>query len=108
MTSVPKPLKFLRDKFDVLKEAFDGIVSAICNIAHLLFSLCCHNPSRHFPPSPFPQSEPQPRALLSDVLSVLAITVEDKESLCLKCRLSGTGERISSFGHPYIRYWLVW
>lgn len=23
--------------------------------------------------------------------------------MCLKCRLSGTGEAISSFGHPYIR-----
>lgn len=27
MTSVPKPLKFLRDKFDLLKEAFDKMVS---------------------------------------------------------------------------------
>jgi hypothetical protein len=27
MTSVPKPLKFLRDKFDLLKEAYDKMVS---------------------------------------------------------------------------------
>jgi 26S proteasome regulatory subunit N1 len=74
MTSVPKPLKILRDKFEQLKEAFDKM----------------------------PETPVLPRALLSDILSVLAITVEDSERLCLKCRLAGTGERISSFGHPYI------
>ena len=50
-----------------------------------------------------PETPALPRSLLSDILSVLAITVEDKERLCLKRRLTGTGERISSFGHPYIR-----
>ena len=42
--------------------------------------------------------------MLADVLSVLAVTVEDKNRDCLHFRLAGSKERISSFGHPYIRW----
>ena len=42
--------------------------------------------------------------MLGDVLSVLAVTVEDKDRDCLHFRLAGSKERISSFGHPYIRW----
>lgn len=41
--------------------------------------------------------------VLADVLSVLVMAVEDKERLCLNYRLAGSQERVSSFGHPYIR-----
>ena len=43
--------------------------------------------------------------MLADVLSVLAVTVEDdKNRDYLHFRLAGSKERISSFGHPYIRW----
>jgi len=75
MTSVPKPLKFLKDHFTELQEAHEKMSTE--------------------------QSEA--RAILSDILSVLAMAVEDKEGHCLEYRLSGSNEKISSFGHPYIR-----
>ena len=43
------------------------------------------------------------RELLADVLSVLAMTLDDKERDCLKFRLLGSNESVASFGHPYIR-----
>ena len=39
---------------------------------------------------------------MADILSVLAMTVEDEKS-CLTFRLQGSQEAIASFGHPYIR-----
>ena len=53
-----------------------------------------------------PTEQLEAHSILSDILSVLAMAVEDKEGHCLKYRLSGSNERISSFGHPYIR-WVV-
>lgn len=41
--------------------------------------------------------------LLSDILSVLSMTVDDPNRACLKYRLAGTQESVASFGHPYIR-----
>ena len=75
MTSVPKPLKFLREHFDDLEACYGGLATS--------------SPSRK---------------LLADVLSVLAMAMEDKtERKCLNYRLQGSQEKVSSFGHPYIR-----
>lgn len=41
--------------------------------------------------------------MLADIISVLAMAVEDQERHCLKFHLRGSLERVSSFGHPYIR-----
>lgn len=73
MTSVPKPLKFLRDNFSKLEEVYDqmGTSSSKC--------------------------------VLADILSVLAMAVDDTENKCIKYRLEGSSEKVSSFGHPYIR-----
>ena len=74
MTSVPKPLKFLREHFDELDTCYKNLGTS---------------PSKK---------------LLADVLSVLAMAVDDKaERKCLNYRLQGSLEKISSFGHPYIR-----
>ena len=76
MTSVPKPLKLLREHFDELDSCYNDLVT--------------DSPSKK---------------LLADVLSVLAMAVDDKaERKCLNYRLQGSQEKVSSFGHPYIRY----
>lgn len=73
MTSVPKPLKFLRDHFTKLEEVYNK------------------------------KDSTESKLVLADVLSVLAMAVEDAENKCLKYRLEGSKEKVSSFGHPYIR-----
>ena len=35
---------------------------------------------------------------------MIAMAVDDKEGHCLNYRLTGSREKISSFGHPYIRW----
>jgi len=73
MTSVPKPLKFLRPHFQTLKDRFDTTVG-------------------------------ENKALLSDILSVLAMTMSKpglRESL--KFKLTGTKEALTSWGHEYVR-----
>ena len=73
MTSVPKPLKFLRDHFTKLEEVYSKMSTS---------------PSK---------------GVLADILSVLAMAVEDTENKCIKYRLEGSSEKVSSYGHPYIR-----
>ena len=73
MTSVPKPLKILRDHFSRLEEVYEAMVTS---------------PSK---------------LVLADILSVQAMALEDKERKILQYRLKGSQENISSFGHPYIR-----
>jgi hypothetical protein len=96
MTSVPKPLKFLRPHFVELKEMFNSILSDDRNDIIEL------------------------RARLADVLSVLAMTMgkpEERESLKLKLigakdynTLATRGiesknavENLGSWGHEYVR-----
>jgi len=79
MTSVPKPLKFLRSHFADLKAKFESLSNSMA------------------------------RAYLADVLSVLAMTVASEELGCLKYRLVGSGDPLSTWGHEYIRYaFVVW
>lgn len=97
MTSVPKPLKFLRPHFSVLKDLFNSINGE--SLSNEMLEL---------------------RARLADVLSVLAMTMgkpEDRESLHFK--LAGAKDyeilasnemeskpatdNLGSWGHEYVR-----
>jgi 26S proteasome regulatory subunit N1 len=74
MTSVPKPLKFLRAHYDQLKAAFEEMAPG------------------------------QNRQKLADIVSVLAMTCGRegaKESL--KYRLAGAEEDVGTWGHEYVR-----
>lgn len=73
MTSVPKPLKLLREHFTRLEEMYEKMAT------------CPSKP------------------VLADILSVQAMALEDKERHILRYRLKGSQEKISSFGHPYVR-----
>lgn len=73
MTSVPKPLKLLREFYPRLEEVYEQM-------------------------STFPS-----KAVLADILSMQAMAMEDKERKILRYRMKGSQEKISSFGHPYIR-----
>lgn len=75
MTSVPKPLKFLRPHYDTLKKIYESW------------------PANHLM-----------KRLMADVLSVLAMTMAvagSRESL--RYKLAGTQVNISSWGHEYVR-----
>lgn len=76
MTSVPKPLKFLRPHYDVLAKRFEQL----------------------------PDGEI--KALLADVISVLATTITGKEGerSALKFKLLGTVTDLGSWGHEYLRH----
>mmetsp|Transcript_49059 Transcript_49059/g.140799 ORF Transcript_49059/g.140799 Transcript_49059/m.140799 type:complete len:883 (-) Transcript_49059:135-2783(-) len=74
MTSVPKPLKFLRPSYPVLIEHFDKL----------------------------PASDLKP--FFADVLSVLATTMQKEGSrAALKYRLQGTKDGLTTWGHEYMR-----
>lgn len=76
MTSVPKPLKFLRAHYDTLKGVYDKW------------------PATH-----------DMKKTMADMLSVLAMTMAEKDSMeCLKFKLVGTQVNIASWGHEYVRY----
>lgn len=75
MTSVPKPLKFLRAHYAGMKTTFDGM----------------------------PASEN--RQAMADVLSVLAMNAApegSRESLSFK--LQGSAGDVGAWGHEYVRY----
>lgn len=72
MTSVPKPLKFLRPHLQTLKETFSNL------------------------------AEGENKKLLADIISLLAMTdapVENVMPESLKYRLLGSGEDIGTWGH---------
>ncbi|CAE6171490.1 unnamed protein product [Arabidopsis arenosa] len=74
MTSVPKPLKFLRPHYGVLKEF------------HLKMA------------------ESDLKKMLADILSVLALTMSaEGERESLNYRLTGSEGEIGSWGHEYVR-----
>lgn len=76
MTSVPKPLKFLRPHYDSLKKVYQGWA-----VSHSM------------------------KRMMADVMSVLAMTMAEKGTReCLKFKLQGTHVNISSWGHEYVRY----
>ncbi|KAF5744081.1 hypothetical protein HS088_TW08G00674 [Tripterygium wilfordii] len=74
MTSVPKPLKFLRPHFATLKAYYEQM------------------------------SDSSLKILLADILSVLALTMSaEGERESLKYRLLGSEGDIGSWGHEYVR-----
>ncbi|KAG2494897.1 hypothetical protein HYH03_006832 [Edaphochlamys debaryana] len=75
MTSVPKPLKFLRPHFDALKARHETMSA----------------------------SQAENRALLADVISILATTKELSREV-LKYRLVGSTTELGIWGHEYIRH----
>ncbi|KNE57245.1 hypothetical protein AMAG_02978 [Allomyces macrogynus ATCC 38327] len=75
MTSVPKPLKFLRPHYPALKAVYET----------------------------WPESGD--KAFLADVLSVLGMTYsEDGKRESLKFRMLGTSEAAGDWGHEYVRH----
>jgi len=74
MTSVPKPLKFLRPHFETIKTKCGEMEDATC------------------------------KAICSDVVSLLAMTQDNGLRDCLNHRLTGSDEDIATFGHEYIRH----
>jgi 26S proteasome regulatory subunit N1 len=74
MTSVPKPLKFLRPHYGVLKEFHAKM------------------------------AESDLKKMLADILSVLALTMSaEGERESLNYRLNGSESDIGSWGHEYVR-----
>lgn len=74
MTSVPKPLKFLRPHYGALKSYYDTMTDSVL------------------------------KELLADILSVLALTMSaEGERESLKYRLLGSEGDIGSWGHEYVR-----
>ena len=76
MTSVPKPLKFLRPHYDTLKGIYNSWAPT-----HEMKKTC------------------------ADMMSVLAMTMAEKGKFeCLKYKLAGTQVNIASWGHEYVRH----
>ena len=75
MTSVPKPLKFLKPHYDSLKAVYES-----WDVKHSM------------------------KRSMADVMSVLAMTMQPPNSReCLNFKLHGTQMNISSWGHEYVR-----
>ena len=77
MTSVPKPLKFLREHYDTLKTLYERMPSD------------------------------ETRRFTADVISILAMTMSPEKygtGECLKYRLLGSREELGSWGHEYVRH----
>lgn len=73
MTSVPKPLKFLQEHYDSLKNVFSK------------------------------WTESNTKKALSDILSVIGMTVDDGLD-CLNFKLTGNTNEIGTWGHEYVRH----
>ncbi|CAK9297284.1 unnamed protein product [Gordionus sp. m RMFG-2023] len=74
MTSVPKPLKFLRPFFGQLKTIYEKI------------------------------QDKHTKKFCSDIISVLSMTFATENQDCLNYRLSGSEEEIGSWGHEYVKH----
>ncbi|KAJ3122184.1 proteasome regulatory particle base subunit [Nowakowskiella sp. JEL0407] len=75
MTSVPKPLKFLRPHYTTLIEVYEK------------------------------WKDGDNKRFLSDILSVLSMTyAEEGKRDSLKYRMSGSSEAVGSWGHEYVRH----
>lgn len=79
MTSVPKPLKFLRPHYETLKQLYESMPS---------------DATKRF---------------MADIVSIMAMTITTSDSVntcgdALKYRLFGSHESIGSWGHEYVRH----
>jgi len=74
MTSVPKPLKFLRPHYDTITAFYETV------------------------------ADEELKKQLADVLSVLAMTMASEDSLAsLDYKLKGNAEDLAAWGHEYVR-----
>lgn len=76
MTSVPKPLKFMRSHYGTMKDIYEKLK--------------------------VPLDLEDVRKVCADVISVLAMTMGEKRE-CLKYRLLSDLNSIGDWGHEYIR-----
>jgi 26S proteasome regulatory subunit N1 len=93
MTSVPKPLKFLRNQYDSLKLAYEKITDKVTKVLILYIILyMVKKYSKNLPLKEF----------CADIVSVLGMTISDKRE-CLKYRFLSSKETVGSWGHEYVR-----
>jgi 26S proteasome regulatory subunit N1 len=77
MTSVPKPLKFLREHYDTLRSLYEKMPSD------------------------------ETKRFIADIISILSMTMSTEKygsGECLKYRLLGSREEIGTWGHEYVRH----
>jgi 26S proteasome regulatory subunit N1 len=106
MTSVPKPLKYLKPQYDNIKQIYERTKSNKVKKEKKkerkksTEKLSFYNSFSHCH-----LSLTSMQALFSDILSVLAMTMAKagtRESL--KFKLAGTKDAIGVWGHEYVRY----
>lgn len=96
MTSVPKPLKFLRNQYDSLKAIYEKITDKVTKVCvKSLFDRIIFNDNAEF--------YLKKKEFCADILSVLAMTISEKRE-CLKYRFLSSRETVGSWGHEYVRY----
>lgn len=93
MTSVPRPLKFLRPHYDTLAAYFTTLTSAAAAAATTTTTTNDSN------------EDSEVRRSLADLLAVLAMTreAEATERASLRYKLQGTLEHIDEWGHDFVR-----
>ena len=94
MTSVPKPLKFMRPHYQTMK------VHTFLIIFLLPFLLMCFIFTQDIYEK-FASSDPS-KKFCADIVSVLAMTMSEERE-CLKYRLLGKREEVGDWGHEYVR-----
>ena len=91
MTSVPKPLKYLRPHYARLKAVFESYTDATNKVCIRL----CNSPLILL------------QASASDIVSLLAMTNDNEERECLRYYKSGSRQTMGTWGHEYVRYVLL-
>lgn len=113
MTSVPKPLKFLRPHYNTLKTFYNGMPESDnkvkpCFKCQQHKKKIAHN-AKHTTTFQVENSSGMisfVQKYLADVLSVLSMTMGDDTSRdCLNYKLKGTQGDVGAWGHEYIRYY---
>lgn len=101
MTSVPKPLKFLRNQYDSLKAVYEKITdkSTKVRLGRSNFEIFV---SFKYIFSYYNNNNNNKKEFCADILSVLAMTISEKRE-CLKYRFLSSRETVGSWGHEYVR-----
>lgn len=91
LTSIPKPIKFLRPHYAKLKDLWEKITDEANKVS--IPNLNSHS----VPHTPFQKA-------LADIISVLGMTLQDSSKReCLNFKLKGNTAEISEWGHEYVR-----
>lgn len=99
MTSVPKPLKFLRNQYDTLKGVYEKISDKTTKVKPLPPLSDPFEASWLHCPVTFWRFL---KEFCADILSVLGMTISEKRE-CLKYRYLSSRETVGSWGHEYVR-----